>query len=195
VIKSIQSAGFGTDVALGGGSTQSIFHHIHKLESKVNVRSFLKTFLLGSAFSTIWATTSRAEECAVFFEHPHQSGAAWELEAETELANISNAMIERRKWCGSLRGFCKGKDRSWNDSVSSIRVNPGCHLMTWADQDFTGETRLFYASGRETAYETLFNDDKITSFRCTCSMPEGSSTRNIMYRFQQGEDFSEVANP
>ena len=188
-------ATFGTDVAQRPVPIQSILDLIHKMKSKMKVRSFFKMFLMGTAIFAMWTPTSPAKECAVFYEHPHQGGAAWGLEAETESANISNAMIERRTWCGSLRGYCKGRDRSWNDSVSSIRVNPGCHLMTWSDQDYTGDTKLFYASSLENVYGSLDIDDRITSFRCTCSASQGSPRANIMYHFHQGANFSEAENP
>lgn len=161
----------------------------------MKLRSCLSHVLLAALVPIIWTTALRAEECAVFFEHPHQGGAAWGIEAETQSTNISNAMIERRGWCGSLRGYCKGRDRSWNDSISSIQVNPGCTLMTWAHQDFTGESRQYTAIDTANVYGALTIDDQISSFRCSCALPPDSSKASVTYYFAQPDEFSEAEAP
>ena len=42
-------------------------------------------------------------------------------------ANISGEMIERRRWRGHWKGWT-GRDVSWNDNISSIKVKHGCLL-------------------------------------------------------------------
>jgi hypothetical protein len=102
------------------------------------------------------------KECAVLYEHPGFSGAAWGIAAETESADVSGAMIERRSWRGTLRGYT-GRDRSWNDATSSIRVNPSCVLDTWTDS-FAGDMQRF--DGISEAQVPL--NDTLSSFRCSC---------------------------
>lgn len=130
-------------------------------------RQFVFMFF-GSIF---WTSVSEAKPCAVLYEHPHREGAAWEIEDGTDSQNISDAMIERREWCGSVRGYCKGRDRSWNDSVSSIYVSRSCSLTTWVDQDFNGTKVIFEGIFFGTTFGTIPIDDQLTSFKCSCSDP------------------------
>jgi hypothetical protein len=155
----------------------------------------LKSFLIASLVPSLWSTAVRAEECAVLYEHPHLGGASWVIEAETQSSNVSDAMIERRKWCGSLRGYCKGRDRSWNDSVSSIQVNPGCALMAWVDHEFSGSKFQFSAVSETNVYGSLPINDQITSFRCSCSVPPDSSNATVSYYFGLADEFSEAEAP
>lgn len=120
-----------------------------------------------------------AKECAVLYENSSFGGAAWGIQAETDAADISGAMIERRKWRGTLRGYT-GDDRSWNDAVSSVRANPGCVLTMWTDVSFTGEAKIF--DGVSEAQVPL--NDAFTSFKCTCSETAitGSDGGPVYYR-------------
>lgn len=167
----------------------------HKLESHVIRHQPLKTFLTAALLPCLWTSTARAEECAVLYEHPHLGGASWSIEAESQSSNIVHAMIERRNWCGSLRGHCKGQDRSWNDSVSSIQVNPGCVLMAWVDHEFSGSKFQFSAVSEMNVYGSLPMDDQITSFRCSCSVPPDSSNATVSYYFGLDDEFSETEAP
>ena len=112
--------------------------------------------------------TPPAKQCASLHEHPNFGGAGWAINAETEAADMSGGMIERRRWRGTLRGYT-GKDRSWNDAVSSIVVKPGCVLSIWTAANFGEQLHKYEGlAGAEHRIGQVSQNDQYSSFKCTC---------------------------
>jgi hypothetical protein len=103
----------------------------------------LATLLL--SFAVFASTSSNAELCAVLYEHNNYSGASLIVGD----ANSHNG------WIGNW----------WNDRVSSVSVEPGCHLTVYEHRNYGGANYTLYSS---TNYIGNIWNDQISSYRCDC---------------------------
>jgi hypothetical protein len=126
------------------------------------------TALLG-ILSTILTTTNAHAACGLYEQH-HGAGPAFQLEDNTSLNDFRGIMISRRSWHGHLSGW-HGKDRNFNDEVSSIAVSKNCSLEIYA--------AINYAQAVKVLPEGIHNlqgefDNSASSAVCRC----GSEVHN-----------------
>lgn len=116
--------------------------------------------LLATAF-ILQSLPAMGESCATLYEHANYGGAAYSI-GEKQGSDIGVIMIERRRWRGNLKGW-SGRDRSWNDAISSVKVKKGCELVTYPHGGFQGKADKFHGDFRQ-----VHPNDSISSIYCSC---------------------------
>ena len=76
-------------------------------------------------------------------------------------------MIERRRWRGHWKGWT-GRDVSWNDNISSIKVKGGCFLKLQEHEKFTGILRQYEGGDLGESITLGDMNNKATSIECKC---------------------------
>ena len=94
-------------------------------------------------YTLIWAAQALAAPCEVF-EHKNFSGQFIALERNQSMPRL-----------GAL-----------NDRVSSIKIDPQCLVVAFADEEYRGSTATFGPGEHPTMPEGW--DNQISSLRCNC---------------------------
>jgi hypothetical protein len=89
-----------------------------------------------------FAIHSIANAACGLYEQPNGMGPAIKLENNTANHDFRNIMISRRSWHGHLSGW-HGRDRSFNDEVTSVAVDENCTLELFENVGYQGSLKSF----------------------------------------------------
>jgi syncollin len=102
-----------------------------------------------------------AHACATLFEHIDFGGASWYMEDNEHL------VMDDGESFGCSTPGCESwyYESSWDESVSSFQVEPGCTLTLWEDTDEDG---AYFRSSRSYSYVGSDWNDEASSAHCIC---------------------------
>ncbi len=135
-----------------------------------------KLKLLAMAMLFLSSSASFADQCATLYDFKSFTGARWSVEDGASDPSIGR-MISRRSWHGHLHGW-RGRDISWNDRISSVKVQEGCSLTIYEHNHFKGGNLRMDGTKTAKSFFEFDLDNKTSSFKCSCT---GDITANIVH--------------
>jgi hypothetical protein len=119
--------------------------------------------LVATLFVSVSMATTASANCG-FYERENGTGVAFELASNSTQNNIGAIMISRRSWYGYFGGW-QGRDRSFNDEVSSVAVSQGCSVELYKHSYFQ---EIIAQLPEGTHNLTPGIDNQATSAICRC---------------------------
>ncbi len=114
---------------------------------------------LAAAAALAGASPGFAASCTIY-EHRNFGGAHWTLHNGDDLRMVRQPQI------GISNGIYRFLYQpSWNDKVSSFRVDRTCTLTLWENVNYGGH---HFSSGRSYSYVGSAWNDKASEALCTC---------------------------
>jgi len=102
--------------------------------------------------------------CAVIFRHGGFSGATLKVKRNVMIPDLSDFYAERRTHHGGINPHWSGSDVTWEDINSSVKVAPGCTLVSYEDRNVSSGHKV-YAPGD---YSSMPDADQMSSLSCQC---------------------------